>query len=400
MDLTSDHPWWPLHNGLLRSHPPLARDQACDVAVVGAGVSGALAADGLTRLGLDVVVLDRRDVATGSTAASTGLLQYEIDVSLVELTRKIGRDDAERVYRLSWDSIDRLGEVAGGLDIDCGFTRRTSLYRAADDDGAELLAAEARARRACGIEVRLLDSGALSEEFHIEGTAGLVSEQAASCDPHRLTHGLLDRAVRGGARVFDRTEVTAFEPGNDRVRLTTHRGPVVTARRVVVATGYEATSMLREKVADLRSTYAVVSQPLESLAPWDPRWIMWETGDPYLYLRATDDGRLLAGGEDDGFRSPSRRDRRVEKKGRRIHEKVRALLPDLAWEVEFAWAGTFATTDDGLAYIGPTDEYPGCYFALGFGGNGITFSQIAADLLGEMLTDGAAPDARLFRFGR
>lgn len=400
MDLTSDHPWWLVRNGLVRSHPPLEQDQKCDVAVVGAGVSGALVADRLTRLGLSVVVLDRRDAGTGSTAASTGLLQYEIDVPLVELIETIGRADAERAYRLSWDSIDRLEEVAGSLDVDCGFLRRTSLYRATDEDGPKLLAAEARARQACGIDVRLLDAGGLAEEFHVEGTAALVSDQAASVDPHRLTHGLLDRAVAGGARIFDRTEVTAFECRGTHVRLPTDRGPVVTAGRVVVATGYEASSLLREKVVDLRSTYAVVSQPLDSVFPWDPRWIMWETGDPYLYLRVTDDGRLLAGGEDDGFRSPTRRDARVEKKGRRIHEKVRALLPDLDWDVEFAWAGTFGTTDDGLAYIGPTDEYPGCWFALGFGGNGITFSQVAADMLGDMLTGEDRPDAHLFRFGR
>lgn len=400
MDLTSDHPWWPLRNGLLRDYPALEDDVRCDVAVVGAGVTGALVADGLVRRGLDVVVLDRRDVGTGSTSASTALLQYEIDVPLMRLIEKIGRADAERAYRLSWASIDRLEETTSGLPLDCGFHRRTSLYRAPDEDGAELLAREARARQACGIDVRLLGPEELMEEFRVPGTAGLVSAQAASVDPHRLTHGLFDRARAGGARVFDRTEVTDFDCGDGRVRLTTGRGPVVDARNVVVATGYEASSMLREDVVELRSTYAVVSPPLDSVAPWDPDWILWETGDPYLYLRVTDEGRLLAGGEDDDFRSPKRRDARVGKKGRRIHEKVRALLPDLAWEVEFAWAGTFGTTDDGLAYIGPTDEYPGCFFALGFGGNGITFSQIAADLLGDMLTGQDCPDARLFRFGR
>jgi len=175
---------------------------------------------------------------------------------------------------------------------------------------------------------------------------------------------------------------------------------MITARHVVIATGYEVQSMLREKVTDLTSTYAVVSQPLKSLEPWDNRWVLWEAKNPYLYLRTTSDNRLLVGGEDDPFRNPAKRDARLPKKARRLHEKVKELLPDLDWEVEFAWAGTFGSTEDGLAYIGATREYRHCYFALGFGGNGITFSAIAADLLADMLTGKPNDDAALFRFGR
>jgi glycine/D-amino acid oxidase-like deaminating enzyme len=354
----------------------------------------------LSGLGLSVVVLDRRDVATGSTSASTALLQYEIDVPLVELAERIGQAEAERAYRLSWNSIDGLEELVTDLSIECGFGRRTSLYLAHDQENARLLDAEATAREACGIGVRLLERTGLEEEFHVSAVAGLVSDQAATCDPYRLTHGLLQRCLRGGGHVFDRTRVTTIELGAGRVCLRTDRGWCVTADQAVIATGYEAQSMLPEKVVDLRSTYAVVSEPHGSTAPWDPSWIMWEARDPYLYLRVTDDGRLMAGGEDDDFRNPDLRDARVRRKGRRIREKVRALLPELEWEIEYAWAGTFGTTRDGLAYIGTRPDFPGCWFALGFGGNGITFSEIAANLLADLIIGRRCEDEPLFRFGR
>jgi glycine/D-amino acid oxidase-like deaminating enzyme len=67
----------------------------CDVrrdtsAVIGAGIAGALIAHGLAEDGHDVVVLDRRDRALGGTAASTALLQYEIDTMLGQLVRTVG----------------------------------------------------------------------------------------------------------------------------------------------------------------------------------------------------------------------------------------------------------------------------------------------------------------------
>ncbi|HUG69183.1 MAG TPA: FAD-dependent oxidoreductase, partial [Pirellulaceae bacterium] len=146
MDLTSDHPFWFVRNGLLQTYPPLEQDESCDVAVVGAGITGALIAHRLTQIGLAVVVVDGRDVCLGSTSASTALLQYEIDLPLVEMAEKIGIESARRAYRLSYKAVDALAKLADELPADCGFDRKTSLYVAADEKKAALLADEAEAR--------------------------------------------------------------------------------------------------------------------------------------------------------------------------------------------------------------------------------------------------------------
>lgn len=91
MDLHSGACFWPLVNGLGLVVPPLDRDVTCDVAVIGAGITGALLADAMTRAGLSVAALDRRDVGEGSTAASTALLMYDIDTPLHRLRERIGR---------------------------------------------------------------------------------------------------------------------------------------------------------------------------------------------------------------------------------------------------------------------------------------------------------------------
>ena len=63
-------------------------------------------------------------------------------------------------------------------------------------------------------------------------------------------------------------------------------------------------------------------------------------------------------------------------------------------------AGTFGETKDGLGYIGPSAEIPRTLFALGFGGNGITFSVIAAQILRDMITAKKNTDVEIFRFNR
>ena len=400
MNLTSGNPYWSLKNGLLNSYPYLHHDVVCDVAVVGAGITGAMVAHKLSSDGLSVVVVDGRDVCQGSTSASTALLQYEIDVSLTDLAKRIGEQNAARAYRLSHQAIDDLEQLIDRTEIKCGFRRKKSLQIAYTRKAAKALAEEHRARRSIGLDCHYHDSGELLRVYGLKGVSALSNNQSASCDAYKLAHELLSAAVRNGAEVFDRTQVTEFDCSADRVTLATSRDRKVEAKHVVLATGYEAATMLKVKVVELHNTYAVVSQPLKSVAPWNSDWMLWEVGTPYLYLRCTEDNRILVGGEDDSFHNPDRRNRSIQKKGEIIHAKTQKLIPELQWEIEFAWGGTFGSTKDGLAYVGKSPEYPGCFFTLGFGGNGITFSVIATNLIAEMIRGQEPADAHLFRFGR
>ena len=99
MDLKSGYPFWAIRNGLLHAFPPLDRDRRCDVAVIGAGITGALIADELARHGHEVVVVDQRDAGWGSTCASTALIQYEIDAHMTELAEAYGERNAAMVER-------------------------------------------------------------------------------------------------------------------------------------------------------------------------------------------------------------------------------------------------------------------------------------------------------------
>jgi len=76
-------------------------------------------------------------------------------------------------------------------------------------------------------------------------------------------------------------------------------------------------------------------------------------------------------------------------------------LPALATiKTEFAWEGMFAMTPDSLPYIGPHRRYPRHWFALGYGGNGMTFGSLAARLLLDRWKDGRSRDHTLFAFDR
>lgn len=192
----------------------------------------------------------------------------------------------------------------------------------------------------------------------------------------------------------------SYEVGPKGVTATTENGAKVRAKWIVFATGYEVVEVLKRDIVNLNSSFAFVSEPIESFPGWWEKCLLWETARPYFYMRTTVDGRAIVGGEDANYRNPLRRDAAIGKKAAKLEKRFREMFPAIDFQPAYAWAGTFGETEDGLAYIGSVPELPRCFFTLGFGGNGITYSVIAAEIVRDTIEGRKHPDARLFRFDR
>jgi glycine/D-amino acid oxidase-like deaminating enzyme len=312
-----------------------------------------------------------------------------------------GRDHATRAYLAGRDAIEALAQLAARLTTGAGFARKKSLYLASKRRDRQSLRQEFDLRRAAGLRLDWLEPSDITQRFSFRRPAALLSHDAGEVDPYALAHALLRDGCRQGLRVFDRTEVTRIEPTRDGVRLRTADGCRIGARRLVFATGYETDAVPKRNVARLVSTYAVASEPVVSFEGWgEGRCVIWEHARPYLYLRTTADRRVIVGGEDARFRSPIARDRLIRPKAARLTERFRDLFPAIAFEPAFAWTGTFGETADGLPYIGEHSDWPHAYFALCYGGNGITFGLLAAEIIRDAILDHPNANADLFRFDR
>lgn len=399
MDLRSGQLYWPTLSRPL-SAPPLDKDLACEALVVGGGISGAFAAHLLAETGIDVALIDRRPLGCGSTTASTALLMYEIDTMLTELGEHIGQASAQRAYRRCHRALDDIRHIVDQLDDHCDLAPRPSLYLASEPDDIELLKAEARARQAIEIDARFIDRAQLLADHGIHRTGAILSSKALEADPLRLTSALLRRAEQNGARLFADTHAEMLETDNKGALLRSDGGHWIRAQHLVFATGYETPAAIDGDFVKLLSTYALATQRLARTELPPRRPLIWEHGAPYFYARTTPDDRIICGGEDEEIVDPAQRDALLTAKTRRVLEKLHRIFPGIQFRAEYSWAGTFAQTHDGLPLIGSTPEMPRCYFALGYGGNGITFSLIAAQIIRGMIREQPDPDAEVFSFAR
>lgn len=399
-DIRTASPFWLMRNGFLHSYHTLADDVQTDFVIIGGGISGALLTWHLATKGASVVLADRQHIGMASTSASTSLLQYDIDRALHELVEIMGEKKACRAYELSLKALLDLEKIAKRLKCD-DFEPRLSIRFAAFKKDVPFLEKEFRARASHGYDMELWDAAEVAKHFSFATPAALLTRPSAIADPYRLTHALLQDAIRHGARVFDKTGIEEIARSKTGVTLKTSKGNSIRAKKVVIACGYESIDYVPFKIGNLASTYALVSEPIPGKKKlWFENASFWDTGDPYIYGRTTTDNRIIFGGGDEPFYSPAKRDRLLNKKTDWLAARFRKMFPDIPLNVDYNWAGTFIETDDGLPYIGGIKQLPHTLYALGYGGNGITFSQLAGEIICDLLLGKENRDAEIFSFER
>lgn len=389
-DLRSGPTPWEDNDGLTSDPLPSA---PVDVAIVGSGVMGAMLAERLSAAGKSVVLLDRRTPASGSTSASTALVLWEMDVPLSHLARSIGEDAAVARWRRVAATVARLGKRIDGEDLDAERISRVSLYLDGDLLDEAGLRAEADLRRKHGLPSIFLDAEAVAERFDLAARPGLVSIDSFEVEPVKLTRALLDRARTGGATISFPCNATALSHAGDHVVVATDQGDL-RARDLILAGGYERAPLFLPPAFSLHSSYAIATDP--GIAPlWRENAMIWEASESYLYSRADADGRVIAGGGDEDFSDAAARDRLIPEKAAQIAAGLSHLVGANVAPRD-RWAAMFGSSPDGLPAIGRARPSEHVWLASGFGGNGVSFAALAAELLTAELSRTPDPDLALF----
>ncbi|KFF00283.1 FAD-dependent oxidoreductase [Chryseobacterium formosense] len=401
MDLKSNEPFWLLKNGLVASYPSLKNDEECDVLIIGGGITGSLIAHQMIKDGYQTILIDKREVCNGSTSATTSMLQYEIDVPLYKLIEMIGEKGAVESYKACSKSIDQIAKLTKEIKSRSGFKRKQSLYFASKKKDAIWLEKEYEARKKAGFDVAWLGTEEIEEKFSFQNTyGGILSKHGASIDAFKFAHELLRFNVNKGLKIFDKTEMKSVKYLRDHNLALTTDGFNIKAKKIIYCIGYESKMLIKENFVNLKSTYAIVSEIDKDKFKNIEHTLVWNTDDPYIYMRSTDDERLLIGGGDEDFYDPEKRDSVLDKKEKEIRRHLKRIQPDYHFYTDFIWAGTFGETKDGLPYIGTHDQFKNSYFVLGFGGNGITFSVTGMEMASAFMKNETHKLSEYFKFGR
>jgi glycine oxidase len=368
--------------------PHSSRKRSYDAVIVGAGVIGLSCAWRAAQRGLDVVVLDRADPASGATGVAAGMLAPVGELTFGE----------RRLLEMTLASAEMfpqfVAELESAGDRDVGYARSGALHVALDPDEAAELRRIHELQRSLGLgaewltarRCRELEPG-LTPSF----PGGVFAPHEASVSPRALTASLLGALEAMGAEVRGGAEVLDALIENGRIHgVRTASGAEVLADQVVLAAGCWSGSADWLPPEARPPVRPVKGQILELRGPADEPVCERIVASERVYLVPRFDGRLIVGAtvEERGF------DLTVTAGG--VHELLREayrLLPDVAeLELVEASAGLRPGTPDNLPLVGP-GALEGLVLATGHYRNGVLLAPLTADAVAAVLAGRGVPDS-------
>jgi len=385
--------------------PTLGRRRvSADVAIVGGGITGCSAALLFAKAGARVVLLDAARIGRGSTAASTALLMQEPDADFRQIAARYGAAKTGRIWRCSRRAVEDFTEFLRDAGHDLVHSL-PSVYYAADDRGLAALRVEHRLRRRARLGGRWLDASEVRAIAGLDAPAAILTRGNAQTDPYAACLAIARAASDAGVSLHEHARVSRIVRDGSTAAVELANGPTIHADWAIVATGY-ATPEFERLTARFRmmNTYVIVTRRLtraerQRIGLGDA--MLWDTRRPYHYLRWSPDGRLILGGRDRPHLHGAARRRSLRRRAAELIDDLVELYPALRGiRAEYAWEGLFATTPDGLPYIGQHRLHPRQLFALGYGGNGMTLGFFGAQAVVRLAQGRPAPDDALFGFRR
>jgi glycine/D-amino acid oxidase-like deaminating enzyme len=394
--------WLDRYTGRVPSFHPMRGARTADVAIVGGGLTGCLAACLLAEAGATVVLLEAQRIGRGSTAASTALLMQEPDVGFRDHADQYGTAQARLIWMRCRESVRGLTRLLRTFRIAAGTHILPSIRLTGDTASARATQRDIARRHRAGLGGRWLTAAAVKRLTGLETAGGVMNAGQAQIDPYGACLGLATHAHRHGVRVCEHSPALRVVGEREGVHIELERGEV-RAGWAVIATGY-ATPDFKPLAGrfQMSSTYVIGTPRIGTRMRREMGLgdvMLWDTSDPYHYARWTPDRRILFGGGDTP--TPGSRRGALTRRARQLMQELVERYPALDdMAPAYAWEGVFATTPDGLPYVGPHRRYPRQLFALGYGGNGMTFGYLAAQILVRAVRGHSTDEDRLFGFAR
>jgi glycine/D-amino acid oxidase-like deaminating enzyme/nitrite reductase/ring-hydroxylating ferredoxin subunit len=362
------------------------QDLTYDVIIAGGGITGITTAWQLQKTGKNCLVIEAHNIGFGTTGGTTAHLNTLLDTPYTTLIKNFGEENAKLVAEAARDAINLVKENIHKLAIDCGFKEAAAFLFSQDQKQTEELNEIYKASQKAGLQIAYSEKIPVPIPFQ----KALRVEKQAKFNPLQYVYALAEAFETTGGTILQNTRVTGVE-GDDILTITTENG-TFTTRAMVFATHIPiGINLLHLRCAPYRSYAMAVRLKQETDYP---QGLIYDSQDPYHYYRTQEVkgvNYLIAGGYD----HRTAMEENTEKNFLELEAHVRKYYE--VDEVMYAWSSQYFEPADGLPYIGHLPGHSAnTLVATGFGGNGMTYSQVSALVICNILNGKNDPCIKLF----
>ena len=365
-------------------------DSIYDVIIVGSGITGVTTALKLQEAGKSCLLIEAKNLAFGTTSGTTAHLNTILDLTYAEIEKKFGEENTKFVLAAAFEAINIVEENVRKYNIDCEFEEKRGYLFSINKIQSQKLEEAFEASKRAGCDVDWSDTIPVQVEFE----KALVFERQAQIHPTKYLYALAEAFEQAGGTILQHCRVTDVKESDKNILDVITSLGNFKASNVVYATHIPpGVNILHFRCAPWRSYAMAVT-----LKGDYPEELSYDLHDPYHYYRTQEiEGQkyFIAGGEDN--RTGEVKD--TESNFQSLELYVRKHFD--VDQVAFRWSSQYFESADGLPYIGNLPGNPkNVFVATGYGGNGITYSQIAAKILTDMIVVGKSAWEAVFNPSR
>ena len=379
------------------NYPELTSTISCDICIIGAGYAGLACAAGFIERGnSNVVVIESEQVGFGASGRNGGFVFGGFSLGNHSLLKQLGLTRARNLYQLTLDAVVLIKKRIQRYGIACDINQSGVLLANWFDDSQLLQRQQQFMREQFGVDWEPWSIEQTRAALRTERYFGALHEKNAfHFHPLKYTQGLAAALCARGMRLFEGSRATRIDCGGAEKIVETRHGQIRARHVVVCCGGYieELEPRLSRSVLPI-TTFAMATEPLgqrlqqvmqTSAAVYDTRFA-------FDYYRPLADTRLLWGGRISIFNPPPERIAEL------LYKDMLTVYPQLEGvKVEHAWSGRMSYARHQMPQIGQLPN--GVWYAMGFGGHGISTTTLAGEVIAEAICTGTPLPAGLEQFG-
>ncbi len=373
--------------------PVLNSEVSCGVCVVGAGITGITTAYLLSKLNLDVILIDRDSPMGLTSGNTTAKFTFQHHLTYNRILTKYGLDKARLYYEAQIQAMDFVSNLVKDLEIPCDFKKTYAMVFADSEEQFEKLAEEYEAYKKLGIPGTLVRD----IPYGLKSVGGLRVEDQFELHPVKYMAFLLEKLKENNVKIYQNTEAIDIKESEGENLIVTENGHNIRCTKVVIATGYpffDGKGLYFTRLSAHRSHLVAFPHPNQENKD---AMMISNAKSPFSirFARTNDTDYLLIGGQGgkvgQGESTKKSYLELIEFGRKNFHVN----------EVDFRWSAQDYNSIDGIPYIGPlTSKHPDLLVATGFREWGMTNGTFSAMLLTEIITAKESKFKELFNPSR
>lgn len=359
-------------------------DMETEVCIIGGGITGVSIAYELAKRGHQVTLVEAFTLGSGQTGRTTAHLSCQLEEEFGQLLKYHDQMEVALFLESHKSAIDKIESIIQLEGIQCDFKRVNGYLFAGKNSDAEALKKEQKAAAKCGLKLEFIIQTPLLEKK----IPSLKFKSQAQFHPLKYLHGMVKVLRDLGVKIFENTHIKEINTDDPRQSvIITEKDYEIYSKNLIVATNTPINN--RFVIHTKQAPYRTYAMTFELAGEIDEECLLWDTEDPYHYIRFAGD-TLIVGGED--HRTGMNPD----------HDPFNDLETWARQNFSFLgnaihkWSGQIFEPTGQIGYIGRNPHDKNVYISTGESGIGMTSALIASSIIPDLIENKVNPWTKIF----